>query len=134
MFHFTLGKTQGLSLVLNVDESELVAVPRENSGFKMLVHPPFDIPNIDDFGIELEPGTHTSIRVDVTEMSTLSAPYGDCGSKPLKYLNKNKYTESKCYLECELDYIVQQCGCRSFYMPGKIEMLQMIYETIIIVN
>ena len=112
------GKTQGLNLILSAESSDVVAAPRENLGFKMLIHPRNEFPNLDDFGIELEPGTHTPIRLDVTEMSTLGAPYGDCGGKPLKYLT-GTYTVSKCYLECETDYIVEQCGCRNFYMPGK---------------
>ena len=84
---------------------------------KCLSIPEAKFPNLQDYGIELQPGTHTPVRLDVTKMSTLGSPYGECDSKPLKYFNGD-YTESKCLLECETDYIVSSCGCRSFYMPG----------------
>ncbi|XP_072051798.1 acid-sensing ion channel 3-like [Amphiura filiformis] len=113
----TAGARQGLSVILNAEENNVVAAPRENLGFKVLVHPRDEIANLLDYGIELQPGTHTPIRLDVTEMKTLGSPYGKCGNQPLKYLG-GAYTESKCYLECETDYIVSKCGCRNFYMPG----------------
>ena len=83
----------------------------------MLAHPRGEIPNLLDYGIELHTGTHTPVRLDVTSMSTLPAPYGECGTTELKHLSGD-YTESKCHLECETDYIFSKCGCRSFYMPG----------------
>ncbi len=114
--YVTLGKRHGLSLVLNAEESEVVAAPRENIGFKMLVHPRDEYPNLEDYGIELMTGTYTPIRLDVTEMTSLPSPYGECGAKPLKYFSS--YSESKCFLECETEYLFQKCGCRTFYMPG----------------
>ena len=84
----------------------------------MLVHPRGELPNLQDDGVELHPGTHTPVRLDVTRMSSLPAPYGTCGSHDLKYFGGH-YSEAKCYIECETDYIVSKCGCRSFYMPGK---------------
>ena len=116
MFLF-IGQRQGLSLILHAEEEYAVAAPRENLGFKMLVHPRGEVPNLQDYGVELQPGTHTPVRLDVTKTSTLGSPYGECDSKPLKYYD-GEYTESKCFLECETDYIVSNCGCRGFYMPG----------------
>ena len=104
--------------MLLVEEYDDVPAPRESIGFKILAHPRNEVPNLQDFGIELQTGTHTAVRLDVTEISTLSDPYGKCGTKPLRYYN-GSYTESKCYLECETDYVVEQCGCRNFYMPGE---------------
>ena len=83
-----------------------------------MVHPRGDTPNLRNYGIGLMPGTSTSIRLDVTEMNTLPHPFGDCGTAALKYLGGD-YTESNCYLECETDYIVSECGCRYFHMPGE---------------
>ena len=102
-----------------MEENNVVAAPRENLGFKVLIHPRDELPNLKDYGIELQPGSHIPIRVDVTEMKMLGKPYGKCGSRTLKYYD-GSYTESKCYMECETDYMVDQCGCRTFYMPGKL--------------
>ena len=83
----------------------------------MLVYPRGEVPNLQDYGIELQPGTHTPVRLDVTRMLTLSAPYGECGTKKLKYFD-GEYTEFKCLLECETDFMISRCGCISFFMPG----------------
>ncbi|XP_072021878.1 acid-sensing ion channel 3-like [Amphiura filiformis] len=128
----TPGRAQGLTLILNAEEHEVVAAPRENIGFKMLAHPRGEFPNLEDNGIELATGMHVPIRLKVTDVKTLSSPYGNCGTKPLKYFT-TEYTASKCYLECETDYLVSQCGCRNFYMPGNasycspLELLSCLY-------
>ena len=108
----------------------MVAAPRENLGFKMLVHPKGESPNLRDYGIELQPGTQTPVRLDVMEMSSLPSPYGECGNKTLRYFDDG-YTESKCYLECETDYIVGKCGCRDFYMPGGCDLYNCLFAIII---
>lgn len=50
---------------------------------------------------------------------SIGPPHTDCtdGShKTLKYYDK--YTKSRCGRECLTDYIVEQCGCRHYWMPG----------------
>ncbi|XP_072051789.1 uncharacterized protein [Amphiura filiformis] len=59
----------------------------------------------------------------------LPSPYGTCVKdvkgdtkskdveQQLKYLGGD-YTKSKCLLECETDFIVDNCSCRTYYMPG----------------
>ena len=55
------------------------------------------------------------------QVERLPKPYGSClteSTGTLKYL-AGSYTKSKCFLECETDYVVSECSCRSFYMPGE---------------
>ncbi|XP_072051795.1 acid-sensing ion channel 1C-like [Amphiura filiformis] len=59
----TPGEASGLSVILNAEQNKHIAVPRENAGFKVLVHPKDEFPNMQDFGSELELGTHSAIRI-----------------------------------------------------------------------
>ncbi|XP_072014236.1 acid-sensing ion channel 1A-like [Amphiura filiformis] len=114
----TPGQLQGLSLVLLASVDTHIPSPREYTGFKVLIHPRDEVPDLRNFGVEVDVGKHTSLRVQPREITRLSEPYGTCVrlSKP-KYL-KGNYTKEKCFLECETDFIVSNCSCRSFYMPG----------------
>ncbi|XP_072014348.1 acid-sensing ion channel 2-like [Amphiura filiformis] len=115
----TPGEARGLSVLLNAEQSLHVAAPRENAGFKMLVHPKDEFPNLQDFGLELELGTHSAVRIATRKLEMLPSPHGTCvkdEEQQLEYLGN--YTKSKCLIECETDFIVDNCGCRTYYMPG----------------
>ena len=52
--------------------------------------------------------------------SGLEPPYGSCGGYPLyMYEEGTKYTYSRCVEQCAAQYVIQRCGCRDAYMPGK---------------
>ena len=59
----------GLSVILDAESSEHLPAPRENSGFKILIHPKDEVPNLQDFGIELDVGKLTAIRVETREVT-----------------------------------------------------------------
>ena len=59
---------RGLSVILNSGQVTHVAGPRENAGFKVLIHPKDEFPNLQDFGFELELGTHASVRIGTKEV------------------------------------------------------------------
>ncbi|XP_072051791.1 acid-sensing ion channel 1A-like [Amphiura filiformis] len=116
----TPGQARGLSVVLNAEQLSHVAAPRENAGFKLLVHPKDEFPNMQDFGLELELGTHSAVRIATRKLELLPAPHGTCvkgAEQRLEYLGN--YTKSKCLIECETNFIVHNCGCRTYYMPGR---------------
>ncbi|XP_072014394.1 acid-sensing ion channel 5-like [Amphiura filiformis] len=116
----TPGQLRGLGLMLDAKPKQNVPAPRLHSGFKVLLHPKDEIANLQDFGIELDIGKHTAVGIKPKEIERLPDPYGDCipdNKGHLKYLS-GQYTDSKCFLECETDVIVANCGCRTFYMPG----------------
>ena len=49
--------------------SEHTAAPRQNSGFKILLHRRDGVPyNLQDFGVELDLGKHTSVRIQSKEV------------------------------------------------------------------
>ncbi|XP_072013565.1 uncharacterized protein [Amphiura filiformis] len=118
----TPGQARGLSVLLDAEQIHHVAAPRENAGFKVLVHPKDEFPNLQDFGLELELGTHSAVRIATRMLVILPRPYGTCvedGTLKPTYL-KGNYTKSKCLLECETDFIAKNksCKCRTYYMPG----------------
>ena len=48
---------------------------------------------------------------------SLSEPWGECGTQPLKYFSNDGYTYSNCMVECEEDELLAVCNCRDAYMP-----------------
>ena len=63
-----IGQRRGLSIVLNAQQKLYVAAPREGVGFKVLAHSRDEVPNIEDHGKELSPGTHASLGLSVTRV------------------------------------------------------------------
>ena len=66
-----VGQIQGLSVILNAETDLHVPVPRESTGFKVLLHSPDEVPNLLDFGVQLDVGKHSSIRIEPTEVGIL---------------------------------------------------------------
>ncbi len=58
--------------MLNTDADRHVPAPRHNTGFKVLLHPRDEVPNLQDFGIELDLGKSASIRIEPTEVTYYS--------------------------------------------------------------
>ncbi|XP_070575597.1 acid-sensing ion channel 1A-like [Ptychodera flava] len=113
------GQQYGLQLLLFVNERQYLA-PRSNVGFRLMVHGQDEIPNVASYGLSLSPGTASTIGLKSRLISNLGSPYGNCVEdveNNLKYFD-GAYSLSKCWMECETDYAVEQCGCRYFYMPG----------------
>lgn len=54
--------------MLNIQHKLYVAAPRESAGFKVLAHARDEIPNVDDHGKELQPGTHVAYGLSITEV------------------------------------------------------------------
>ena len=47
----------------------MTALPRQNSGFKLLLHRRDELPyNMQDFGVEIDLGKHTSVRIEPKEV------------------------------------------------------------------
>ncbi|XP_070537870.1 acid-sensing ion channel 1A-like [Ptychodera flava] len=116
------GQRYGLKLLLHAEENQYSA-PRTEVGFRLMVHGQDEIPDIANQGISISPGASTSIALTTTTVTNLGYPYGNCVKdvhRNLKYFN-GSYSVSKCWIECETNYIVQQCNCRYFYMPGDAE-------------
>nr|XP_006818643.1 PREDICTED: acid-sensing ion channel 1-like [Saccoglossus kowalevskii] len=119
------GERYGLSLYLNADEKEYFA-PRTTVGFRLMIHGQDEVPDVSNQGLSVSPGTTTSIAITKTVTKNLGSPHSDCVKdihNELEFFN-GSYSLSKCWMECETRYVVEQCGCRYFYMPDNFSLLR----------
>ncbi|XP_033112419.1 acid-sensing ion channel 1A-like [Anneissia japonica] len=115
------GQRYGLSMILNVEHLQYITAPRENVGFRIAIDGYNDDPDIEASGVDVGTGIRASIGLRKQTITSLPPPHGNCivdGDKQLKYQVNKKYTQSRCLLECETDYFMEVCGCRTFYTPG----------------
>ncbi|KAI0212574.1 Acid-sensing ion channel 4 [Lamellibrachia satsuma] len=110
------GVTQGLQLVLNIEQYEYMKGPHNAVGLKLVLHQQDAIPLVQDFGDNVPAGMHTFVGVSVSKETNLPPPHGDCvRHKKLRYFSR--YSQAACYRECVTDFVVEKCGCRDYYMP-----------------
>ncbi|XP_070538175.1 acid-sensing ion channel 1A-like [Ptychodera flava] len=122
-YEYSSGERHGLMVYLNVELADYISGPRDTVGFKAMVHDQGDVPNIEDLGFALSPGTHTLVALAPKKEELLPEPKGHskCITKTkarMKYFDGD-YSRSKCNIECVTSYILDKCGCRYFYMPGE---------------
>ncbi|CAH1775107.1 unnamed protein product [Owenia fusiformis] len=111
------GTSNGLSLIINVEQYEYMVGPRTDAGIKVLLHNQSEVPMVTDIGFAVAPGMHSLVAVKRTEFLSLSKPWGTCSEKELDYFDD--YTVSKCMIDCQTRYVVAICHCRAAYMPQK---------------
>ena len=46
----------------------------------------------------------------------MPSPHGDCEPS-------SDYVQTKCLGDCEANYVISECGCKSVYMPGNLQAL-----------
>ncbi|XP_033112433.1 acid-sensing ion channel 2-like [Anneissia japonica] len=115
------GQRYGLSMILNVEHLQYITAPRENVGFRIAIDGHNDDPDLQASGVDVGTGMRASIGLRKQTITSLPHPHGNCivdGDKKLKYQVNKKYTQSRCLLECETDYFMKVCGCRTYYTPG----------------
>lgn len=92
---------------------------------KIYVHGPDEFPAVGEKGFLVGPGQET--QIGVTAIDTYSADAlrdmrlenrmcRFANEFPLKYYKE--YSRSSCVIQCEHEYILQQCGCVPFYSPA----------------
>ena len=90
--------------------------PRQPSarGIKVMIHSPGTRPNTDD-GVDVGPGTETTIKLIPTKVSRLDKPYNPAGCTSQPYLDGSTdlYTTTVCVRICIQEQIVNQCKCVS---------------------
>ncbi|KAK2189640.1 hypothetical protein NP493_101g09056 [Ridgeia piscesae] len=89
------GEKYGLQLLLNIEQYQYTKGPHNAAGLKLLLHGQEEIP----------------------QSKNLPPPHGDCvQDRPLRHFAR--YSQTACFMECSLNFTVERCGCRDFYMPG----------------
>ncbi|XP_078662550.1 acid-sensing ion channel 2-like isoform X2 [Branchiostoma floridae x Branchiostoma belcheri] len=116
------GEGNGLKVTINIENDEYMATndvagDAMDAGIKVMVHPQHEPPFVKELGFAVSPGFHTFVAIRKEVITTLPAPYGNCqdeGSQ--KYFPH--YSLSACRIECETEYVINECGCRLVEMPG----------------
>ncbi|XP_069128948.1 acid-sensing ion channel 3-like [Argopecten irradians] len=123
-----VGSGMGLTAILHSNVSDSLITSRAGAGFRVLVHPEQEEPDIDELGLALTLGTASLISVTKYKTSFLKHPVPAFGDefcidtksrgyvRSLKYIKK--YSYGACQLECLTDHVQNSCGCKGVYMPG----------------
>ena len=118
LYMTTPGSTYGLELVLNVEQYEYFYGRSDSVGFKVYIHRQGDLPYLGEHvGFTVSPGVHTDVVLTTETFSYLEPPQGAC-RKNLKLDYYDIYTRRACLDECLTKFIVKECQCRRYYMPG----------------
>ena len=91
----------------------------ENSfGVRIIIHERGTLANPDNSGIDIIPGTSTSIGLHMTSIKKLQNPHGECiDKKHLPGSNQYKYTSQGCTDMCLSRYVAEQCRCLNDFRP-----------------
>ena len=122
----------GLTVVLYANREQYSEVTMNNFfGFKVLVHSPYDFPEVGGKGFAIGEKKEAFVAVGATETSSTS----DVLSMPLAKRECLKhdenmenyedivlqvfanYSQKACYLECEARALYSKCRCLPYYFP-----------------
>ncbi|XP_071950919.1 acid-sensing ion channel 4-A-like [Antedon mediterranea] len=125
------GSNYGLSMRLKVEQEEYIHGDNTGAGIRILVHEQGQIPLVKSLGFSVSPGFESHVGMRHTKVENLPYPYpSNCRQKALKF---GPYTAQTCHYECYVDYVIKNCGCRDYRMPGDVRICD-VYETITCVN
>ncbi|CAH1796507.1 unnamed protein product [Owenia fusiformis] len=107
------GPLYGLSLTLYVETNEYVPALTSAVGVRVLVHVPDKQPFPEDEGIDVHPGTKTSVGLKYIKVTRETYPYpSDCTDGSDIYLLYDKtYSIQACIRTCKQEAVIDECGC-----------------------
>ncbi len=119
--HHNIGPRFGLSLILVSQDRSLVPYyntlsnTANNKGLRISIHEPDTDPAISDTGIDILPGTSTSMALIQKEHTRLKAPYGHCRERGKYTVGSSTYnvTSDLCYKICLVENTLKKCNCIS---------------------
>lgn len=122
------GVKAGLQLDLFVDDDNLDYLCNEITGFKVTLHHPAEVPNMDThFRVPLDEAVVVAIKPSMIttskEIQSYSVHDRLCYLPGERKLSNYKiYTQQNCMVECLANYTLQVCGCAGFYMLSEEEV------------
>ncbi|XP_072040783.1 acid-sensing ion channel 5-like [Amphiura filiformis] len=114
------GAGNGLYLVVDIQQAEYTESLQGNpqAGLKILAHDQEAPPLMDALGSAIPPGFYSYISLRRNKYKNLQEPWGKCDKN--RHLEHYwEYTLSGCFIECKLQHIVSECGCRPVRYPGE---------------
>ncbi|XP_064605970.1 amiloride-sensitive sodium channel subunit beta-like [Liolophura sinensis] len=116
------GQTYGLQLILYTEVDEYIPGLALGYGMRLALSMHNTLPPITSEGMFISAGAETSIGIQLTNISRLGSPYGNCssdgGDSLLADMNLS-YTRTACQEICEPHQVYNKCGC---YQRGSEEM------------
>ncbi|XP_050074382.1 sodium channel protein Nach-like [Anopheles maculipalpis] len=117
-----IGKGEGLSVIMDIGESNYMASNRFSYGIEVFVHRSFDFPDYSDYTAIVQRGTETDVSVLPTivtaspllrdiPLERRGCAFDDEGNSTTSV----PYTYSNCMNECELRFIASVCRCIPLY-------------------
>ncbi|KAK4873974.1 hypothetical protein RN001_013334 [Aquatica leii] len=124
------GAKAGFQVDLIVNETNLDYLCGELQGFKVTLHHPAEVPNMDThFRIPLDQAVVAAIKPEMIttseEIRNYSPKDRNCYLPGEKILSNYKsYTQQNCLVECLTNYTLKVCGCIAFYMISEEEITE----------
>ena len=108
------GMTQGLNIILNINQSEYTATPLLDAGARIYIHLSSQPAPIRNKGITIAPGRVAFVALD--EQRVINQAKVDCvsdyGNERLNFLGKSfNYSSAACLVDCQLTAVAKRCGC-----------------------
>ncbi|KAK7097714.1 acid-sensing ion channel 1-like isoform X2 [Littorina saxatilis] len=121
------GAWTGMRVLMFINQTEYYYAKTMQTGVKVLLHEPEVTPMPSTSGMLMRPGVSAHLAFRRTEHQGLAAPYKayrnvycvDTESSEYKHTlgRYGVYTETACYRDCLLEYVVARCNCTSPFEP-----------------
>ena len=123
----------GLTVVLNPNEAEYgEALKNSYTGFKTLVHTPYDFAEVDAIGMAIDENIQSFIGIrghhswttdaanslDLLQKKCLARDDDIPKYPPIKLDVFEKYTRKGCILECHANLYFKKCRCLPYHYPN----------------
>ncbi|XP_043198115.1 pickpocket protein 28-like [Amphibalanus amphitrite] len=125
--HTGAGYTNGLSMMLDARRYEYSHSQYLSVGFKVLIHAPYDEPEVRERGLAIQPGNEMFISITAEHVYTtdealhsFTPEQRNCFEQhevELEFADTHVYTLSNCLLSHLTARIHDGCGCVAHYMP-----------------
>ena len=124
----TAGSSNGLKLILNIQQDYYTDAIRENenhndlpftnsiAGLRVFIHDHDEVLPLYESGIDVGPGKHASIGLIKQEYNSMYKPWGNCDKETIKE-NSND-TMNTCLQTCYARKVIKNCECKPHYLTN----------------
>ncbi|XP_055930200.1 FMRFamide-activated amiloride-sensitive sodium channel-like isoform X2 [Argiope bruennichi] len=113
-----IGPNSGLELTLNLEVQDYSPIT-PSIGARVVIHKSESQPNPEDYGININPGSETSVAIRQTSIYRLPHPYRD---KCRNYEEQDSISpkdQEDCIRKCMQSANLRRCGCVDPFLPSE---------------
>uniref|UniRef100_UPI00358FBFED amiloride-sensitive sodium channel subunit alpha-like n=1 Tax=Myxine glutinosa TaxID=7769 RepID=UPI00358FBFED len=115
------GRNHGLSMIMHTDQHNRLPFLSTVAGAHVIIHQQNFLPYLEEGGLDIRPGTETTVVVNMKQVSRLPEPYGNCtvdGSDVnVTNIYNSSYTFQACVQSRFQHLMVKTCGCAYYFYP-----------------